>query len=387
VAIDGPRRTRRAKLVREKCGLAQAHDYNPRGRFGDAQNSPLVRILLCCLVRSTMRAPCCLSAFSLFAFFGFALFLWAPPAATAEPDPPTHEEVLKQAQDLANKNRIDDAAALLEDLRTQAAKENNQILEAIALSDLGAIYERQAKYTEAQSAFERTIFLLTRARGENTPDLIQPMAKLASLLYESGQFSRAESLLLKEIGILNSMGPSDKRTATALAILGKVYLSEHKYGLAEQTAQDSLKVYAGIGAPDDLGAAFGYSLLGAISTQYGAFASAEESLQRALSIMQTKLNPNDRLVGEGIANLGLLYVATGAIEKAEPLLARAHECLEATGLNSSFRRALVFSFADVERRLRHKKKAKELTKEGELLAARSPESTISRYVVDARGYR
>ena len=103
--------------------------------------------------------------------------------------------------------------------------------------------------------------------------------------------------------------------------------------------------------------------------------------------MQMKLCPDDRLVGEGIANLGLLYVATGAIEKAEPLLARAHECLDAAGLNSSFRRALVFSFADVERRLRHKKKAKELTKEGELLAARSPESTISRYVVDARGYR
>ena len=264
---------------------------------------------------------------------------------------------------------------------------NNQIVEAVVLSDLSPIYERQAKFYEAQSAYERAISLLTRARGENAPDLIQPIGKLAALLYESGQFSRAESLLLKEIGILNSMGPSNKRTAAALAVMGKVYLSERKYELAEQTAQDSIKVYAGIGAPDDLGAACGYSILGTVSTQYGAFAKSEEALQRALSIMQKTLNPDDRLVGEGIANLGLLYVATGAIEKAEPLLARAHECLEATGLNSSFRRGLVFSYADVERRLGQKKRAKELTKEGELLAAGSPESTISRYVVDASGYR
>lgn len=321
------------------------------------------------------------------AFSFLAIFLPVLLGATVSVARPDREKVLNRARELTRQNRLAEAEAMLEDLRTQAVQEDNQPFEAVVLTTLGPVYERQAKYQEAQSAYEQAIAMVTESEGENAPELIQPIGKLATLLYESGQYSRAESLLVRQIGMMNTTGKPDKQSGMALATLGKVYLTQHRYDLAEQAARDSLKVYDRIGEPEGLGAAFGYSILGAISTQHGEYSSAEDSLQRALSIMQKNLAPDDRLVSEGIANLGLLYVAAGTLEKAEPLLAEAHERLDATGLNSSFRRGFLFAYADAERRLGHKKMAKELIKEGLSLVAKGPENSLSRDIVDASRYR
>lgn len=313
----------------------------------------------------------------------------------AELSPPANEQALNResvlkklndARGLVSGHRLDEATALVERLRDQAVKEDKQALEGAILNNLGLLYERQSKYLEAQHAYDRSISVLAQTEGETTPDLIPTMDNFSNLLYESGQFARAEKLLLREIAIMNANGKPDRRTANALAVLGKVYLSEQKLPQAEETSKYSLKVFSRIGEPENPGAALCYSTLGAVLTQNGAMSAAEEPLQHVLSMVQKTLAPGDKRVGEAMANLGLLYAAEGSIRKAEPLLEKAYRNLEETGTNSLFRRGVILHYAEVERKLGHGKKAKALAREAEVLAAQSPQSTMSRYVVDASGY-
>ena len=109
-----------------------------------------------------------------------------------------------------------------------AAQENNRSSEGLDQNQLGLIYEKQGKYLEAENAFDRSISLLTRAEGETASDLIPPMRNLANLLYESGQYSRAENLIAREVAL-------------------------HKYGLAKEAAESSLKTITDGGGAEGLG--------------------------------------------------------------------------------------------------------------------------------------
>ena len=143
-----------------------------------------------------------------------------------------------------------------------------------------------------------------------------------------------------------------------------------------------------MGQPEGLGASFGHAILGAVYTEYARFADAETALKRTVAILEHCVKPKDYRIGEAIANLGTLYVAQGALEKAERLFEQAHECFQETAsLNSLFSRHFLASYASLEHKTGHKKKAKELEKEAEMLAAAGPGATISRYIVDARAFR
>jgi tetratricopeptide (TPR) repeat protein len=320
--------------------------------------------------------------------FSIAIFL---PAALLVAMPGAGEtsdatrNILNQVDELASHGQLPETVALLENARAKAEYQHDLLSEAIFFNSLGVVYQKQARYLDAEGAFSRSISLLTQCKGENSFDLIGPQRNLANLYFEAGQFSQAASLLRRNLAILESMGSSAPRTAEDLGLLAKVYLTERKYALAKQTAEDSLKAFGS--APDDASAALAYSVLGSVYQQYGDPGGAEESFEESLSILRQHLDPADFRIGEGMANLGLLYVEGGDIEKGAPLLDQAWGFLKGESRNTSFKRQFLASYAEVERKLGNRKKAKELSREVGLLVARSPESTISRYIVDASRLR
>ncbi len=277
----------------------------------------------------------------------------------------------------------DETAQRARDLESQG----RYVEAAILLNTVGLNYEREAKYLPARNAFERSISLLTRGKGDNDPGLLDPLNNLAALLYESGQYAAAEPLVRRHIAIRNATGARDADTGIEMLFLGKIYLNEQKYALARQSAEDSLKIFEDAGEPVGTRAALAYSILGVVYTEYGEHQGAEQSLRRSLSILEEALDPRDYRIGEGMANLGFLYANDGALEKAEPLLESAHGFFRASSRNSMFTREFLMAWAEIERKSGKKKKAKELVKEAQALTATSAEGSISRYVVDASRLR
>lgn len=315
------------------------------------------------------------------------VLLLTPFAAGATQVTTTPLDAVQQAKELVNRNRFDEATTVLERGRTLAAIEKMPFAEGVILDDLGLIYEKQAKYLEAQTAFDGSISLLARVRGENAPELVQPLNNLSHLLYESGENARAEALVRRSLAIQNANGKADADTGAEWGILGKICLRENKYAEAKDAAENSLAILRRVSGTEGPAGALAYSVLGAVYSAYHEPAGAEDSFKRALAILRHALAADDYRIGEAVANLGLLYIGEGESGKAEPLLEEAHDFFRRNGLNTLFSRQFLISWAALERQSGHKKKAKELEKEAKVLNAASPEATFSRYVVDASSFR
>ena len=299
-------------------------------------------------------------------------------------------DILYQARELLRNNKIGEAKALLTGKQLGAIRESDPMIDAAALNDLGVILYREGLFRDAENAYSRAIALFRQANGEDTPAQINSLANLADLLYEGGQFSRAEKLLVREITILNASsdsGKADKRCALAWGELAKVYLGQHKYDLAAETAENLIKARSATDIAFESAAALGYSILGAIADRQGHRSAAEADLNEAVSILEGALDPDDLRITEAIANLGLLYAASGEMGKAEPLLEDARSHFDGSRARSLFRREFLLRYAEVESRTGHKKKARELSNEARSLAATSPAASLSQYIVDASAYR
>lgn len=298
---------------------------------------------------------------------------------------PVTGDILAKTKQLIQERKYEEAGALLERTRASASAHHDEYTEGLVLDQLGLVYEREGKYLASRQAFDGCVSRIARTKGKDTPELVQPLNNLAHLLYESGQFSQAEALVRRNLGILASNG-SGSDTGVEMAILAKIYLGENKASLAEQTAEDSMKILRQYNRQEDIVASLDYTILGAVDNHHNGD-SAEESLRHALAILEDKLGPNDYRVGEAMANLGLLYLDRGAAPKGEPLLEQARACFRASSANNLFVRRFLMLWAGFERKGKHNGKAKNLTTEAKALMAVSQEESMSRYVVDANSLR
>lgn len=296
---------------------------------------------------------------------------------------PPLPEILQTANSLMDEQRYEEAVDYLERNRVNSVRLNDEYSEALILNQLGLAYARQGKSFLAGNSFDNSLILLTRIKGKDAPDLIDPYNNLANLLYESGQSGQAEALVRRSLDILASLGPPGLSTGGELTMLARIYLGEGKLTLARQSAEQSLKILRRRGHSEDLPASVAWSVLGVVEENEGSPGEAEGALKHALSILQENLDPDDYRVGEGLANLGLLYANEGSLEKAEPLFEQAHESFRANAMNTLFVRDFLELWADIERKAGRKKEAKSLRSEVKVLISSSSEGSMSRYVVDA----
>lgn len=295
-------------------------------------------------------------------------------------------ELLERSQHLIREHRSAEAIKILENARMDAAKRNDTYSEALFLNDLGVAFAEQGGYLAAQNSFDASISRLTRLKGGSNPALIEPLNNLATLFYESDQAPQAEALVRRDLGIVSSAHLAPENTGAELNILAKMYLGERKFAQAQQSAEQGLRVLSETGHSDDLSAALGWSVLGSVYNERGD-SKAEQPLRNAVDILEKRLPPQDYLRGEATANLGLFYVKQGSLQKAEPLLEKAHASFRANATNTLFVRQFLTVWSEVEKKAGHKRKAKALSNESRTLTASRSETSSTRYVLDANGFR
>lgn len=299
---------------------------------------------------------------------------------------PDYDHVAREALYKYDHRDFSGAEKLLETAAASAARENKPDWEATMSGFLGSIYERTGRYTDAEQALNRSINDWTRLAGPNNPNLVGPIGNLGELYYKANQNSHAEKLLLRALAIEQATDNDPHITAELLTHLGNVYFQQHKDALAEQKAQEALNKFA-LQTGGLNGSASAYSLLGAICVRESRLSEAESWLRKALTICESTRSPEDPRIAEGLANLAIFYSESGDCTKAQPLFERAAALFERSGGDIVFIRKFDTEYAAFERKMGHKKEAKELSRRVEKLWSISPENTIDRDVIDASALR
>jgi tetratricopeptide (TPR) repeat protein len=301
--------------------------------------------------------------------------------------PNIYETAIHQAVDLSNTHRFAEALVVLTKAFEQATSNHETAWAALIQNNLGFVYERQGKYSDAEAAFYRALRGMAAAGRTNGSETAPIMGNLGALYYEAGRFAESEKLFLRSISALATSSGQETEMSTLLNNLGAVYLAEYKNQLAQETGDRALKLWSAQPGAESAGQAFSYTVLAEAYNRQGMAHDAETCFSRVLEIWQATAGPNDVQTAKGLANLGVFYLDSGQIEKAEPLFQRAADIYKTSNSNDMFHLYFLYTYSKLQRKLGHRKEAKELEKRFAQLAAGGAQQQIAKGIVDVSAFR
>ncbi|HEY4932936.1 MAG TPA: tetratricopeptide repeat protein [Terriglobales bacterium] len=190
----------------------------------------------------------------------------------------------------------------------------------VVLNNLALALDAQAKYSEAEPLYKRSLAIEEKALGPDHPEVAIRLNNLGLLYYDQGKYSAAELLYKRSLAIREkSLGPDHPSVATQLNNLGLLYKTQGKYSEAEPLYKRALAIDEKALGPDHSSVAIGLNNLGLLYKTQGKYSEAEPLYKRALAIDEKALGPDHPDVARDLNNLGMLNSAQGKYSEAEPL--------------------------------------------------------------------
>ncbi len=158
--------------------------------------------------------------------------------------------------------------------------------------------------------------------GENDPSVATDESNLALIYEKENKYSDAETLYKKAIAI-DEKSTDAAQIGLDLAGLGKLYADTGKYAQAEQTSQQELAAAVKAYGPQDARVASALNDLAADSALDGKLSEAEQAYGKAMVIAQKGPSPDQATIAQIEVNMGALYRIEGKYPQAESLMLQA----------------------------------------------------------------
>jgi CHAT domain-containing protein/Tfp pilus assembly protein PilF len=235
-------------------------------------------------------------------------------------------KLLKQATEFYNQGNYADAAPLAEKAADEAIDEfgAESPEEALSLEWIAMIYEKQARYLEADKQFKLALQLYEKVKGPGDPDVARVLNEHANVYAELGRPTEAEPLYKRALALQEkALGPDHPDVAFSMNNIAVLYQEQGRFQDAEPLYQRSLAIRKKALGPDNTDVAESLNNLGLLYHAQGRYGEAEPLLKRALAIYEKALGPDHPSVATALNNLATLYAREGRYDEAETLYKRA----------------------------------------------------------------
>jgi CHAT domain-containing protein/tetratricopeptide (TPR) repeat protein len=192
-----------------------------------------------------------------------------------------------------------------------------------ALNDLGNLYKDAGRFSEAETAFRRSLAAARATRGEDDHNVAATMGNLATVLEQESRLTEAEDLYKRTIAIYEKIfGPNSGVTAIGLNNLANDYSAQGRIQEAAGLQQRVLAIYEKAFGPDspDVGRS-----LNNLANSYADLGRRDEALplyERALRIMEKKFGENSGASSLAVGAMGRMLQDIGRFEEAAQYLER-----------------------------------------------------------------
>ncbi len=195
---------------------------------------------------------------------------------------------------------------------------------ARSLNDLAGVYHNQGNYAQAEPLYREALAIQEQAPQEQGPALARTLNNLALLHYSQQQYSEAEALYARALAVREkSLGSQHADTAQSLLNLAHVYRLQQRYAEAEPLFTRALAIYEETAGPDHAYTGIALGGLGLLLVDQQRSAEAEPLLARALAIWEQTLGADHpRNVG-ALNALATIALHQGRYAEAEQWLRRA----------------------------------------------------------------
>ena len=211
------------------------------------------------------------------------------------------------------------------DLRRRVFGEEDASL-VTGMSDLAAVYMKQAKYDEADRLLARSLQTARRTLGEQHPDTLTTVSMLGRLYVSQGKHSEAEALYLKLLEDRKRvLGEHHLDTLETMGALASLYWRQGRYAEAEPVRAKVVEFQRRVLGEEHPGTLTSMNNLALLYTYQGKYADAEALFNRVLEMMRRVLGEEhlETMIASG--NLGLVYFRQGRHSDAEAILKKTLE--------------------------------------------------------------
>jgi tetratricopeptide (TPR) repeat protein len=167
----------------------------------------------------------------------------------------------------------------------QHQNQENHLIQASFINNLGQLYQAQRKYTEAESLHSQALNIRKCQLGEEKFDVAQSLNNLAEVYRAQGKYKEAEPLYNQAIEI-SELDEENLDVATFINNLALLYHAQ------------------------------------------GWYKKAESKFFKALEILKRMLVQDHPRIASCLSNIAGLYYTQGQYEKAEPLYRQALEIFD-----------------------------------------------------------
>ncbi|XCN72596.1 MAG: tetratricopeptide repeat protein [Candidatus Electrothrix aestuarii] len=212
-------------------------------------------------------------------------------------------------------------------IREQEGKEDIEL--ALALNELGLVYEYQGCYKKAEPIYKRALEVAEKTLGKEHLHVAAVLNNLARLYVTQSRYEKAvplyqRSLVIKE----NKLGKDHPYVTNTLGNLANLYRVQGRYDEAEPLYNSSLKIREeklGKKHPDVANSLDSIALL---YCEQGRYNRAEPLYKRSLEISEETLGKDHPNVAVTLNNLAELYRKQRRYEEADPLYKQSLEISE-----------------------------------------------------------
>ena len=192
---------------------------------------------------------------------------------------------------LQAQGRLDEAEALLDDLKSSIGQENSEVYLGL-LRNMGAWAHSKGDFKTASSRYAEALTLANDSKGENSPAYADILLRMATLDKDLGNYQDAEPKFIRVSTIIaESQGEQHPNYASVANNMGILYQQMGNYEKAEEKFRLAIEIYKnafGERNPD-------YVLsLENLATLYELIGKEEE----ALELLSITLEANKQIYGE-----------------------------------------------------------------------------------------
>lgn len=224
---------------------------------------------------------------------------------------------------LMGAGKYSEALPLAQAMVASLAKDNGREL-AAALNNLGQVYAGQGRDDLAEPLYKRSIALMEKALGLETPLISAELTNLAALYQRQGRFSEAEPLFKRALAVSEKgLSREHPDVGRALNNLATLYVKQERQAEAEPLFQRALAIYQKVGGPEHPAVATVLNNIGQVDRDLNRDADAEAPIKRSLAIREKVLGLDHPDVARSLNNLAGLYEHQQRYADAEPLYRRA----------------------------------------------------------------
>jgi uncharacterized protein HemY len=175
---------------------------------------------------------------------------------------------------------------------TDSLQPADPIRRANALNALGILLKDTDRFTEAQTHYEQSLFLLREALGPEAVALAPLYHNLAGLEHAQGQYDKGEPFIRHALELrAPTEGLKTVGAAGDLGVLGAILLGQGRYAEAESALEESLRIWQAKYGPRHFEVAVARHNLAAVYEARGEKASAIKALAQVIDIKSETLGP------------------------------------------------------------------------------------------------